>query len=65
MAPFFYCNISDKNFFLVGYRPPPIIGVDGDEVNLDALLYAESFALSFDPNFVEKSWDNSTPISKN
>ena len=62
---FFYCNIFDKKCFLIGYRPPPIIGVDGDKVYLDALLYAESFALWFDPNFVEKSRDKSTPIKKN
>ena len=48
----------------VSTPPPPIIVIDGDKVYLDALLYAESFALSFDPNFVEKSRDISTPISK-
>ena len=44
--------------------PPPIIGVDGGIVNFDVLLYAKSFALSFDPYFVEKSRDISIPISK-
>ena len=52
MAPIFYWNIFNKKNFIVWYRPPPPIdGVDGGKVYVDALLYVESLH----PNFVEKS----------
>ena len=65
MAAFFLLQHQWQKCFLSRVSTTPIIGVDGDKVYLDALLNAESFALSFNPNFLEKSWDISTSISKN
>ena len=58
---FFYCNIFDKNFFLVLRLIDSFLEVDGGGSIFRCFTVSYKFSLSFDPNFMEKSWDISTP----